>query len=318
MAGSGMGELCAPIFNGSNYDFWRIKMCTIFKSHKLWDMVENGYEQPVKKEDVLKESAKKAYGKFCSKNSEEIRREYDSIAEVIEETKDTETIGVQECDSRDQPNTGQTKSSKSKKNWKPHKWKKWDAKFENNSKKENQTEGAKVPYKTCDELHYGACWFKGKPKRYKCDRFGHVAKDYRGKPAQTTNYATHKEEEGTMFYAYHSAIVVKNNDAWYVDSARSNHMTSHESFLINVDTKVIAKVKMGTRDLVQATGKVVEIFDDSSKEHLVAKIPMTGNRCFPFSLKYVSSVAMKAIVEESTWCWHRRENLPRLCNEEST
>ncbi|CAL2264943.1 unnamed protein product [Prunus armeniaca] len=26
-------------------------MCTIFKSHKLWDMVENGYEQPVKKEE---------------------------------------------------------------------------------------------------------------------------------------------------------------------------------------------------------------------------------------------------------------------------
>ncbi|CAL2246270.1 unnamed protein product [Prunus armeniaca] len=190
----------------------------------------------------------KAYGeeivdrKIVQKLLISLPREYDSIAEVIEETKDTETIGVQE----DQPNTGQTGSSKSKKNWKPQKWKKWDAKSENNSKKENQTEGAKVPYKTCDELHYGACWFKGKPKRYKCDRFGHVAKDYRGKPAQTTNYATHKEEE------------------------------------------------------------VVEIFDDSSKEHLVAKIPMTGNRCFPFSLKYVSSVAMKAIVEESTWCWHRR------------
>ncbi|KAI5318038.1 hypothetical protein L3X38_037746 [Prunus dulcis] len=51
MAGSSMGELRAPIFNGSNYDFWRIKMCTIFKSHKLWDMVENGYEQSVKKEE---------------------------------------------------------------------------------------------------------------------------------------------------------------------------------------------------------------------------------------------------------------------------
>ncbi|CAL9023446.1 unnamed protein product [Prunus brigantina] len=52
MAGSSMGELRAPIFNGSNYDFWRIKMCTIFKSHKLWDMVENGYEEPdVKKEE---------------------------------------------------------------------------------------------------------------------------------------------------------------------------------------------------------------------------------------------------------------------------
>ncbi|KAI5336251.1 hypothetical protein L3X38_015518 [Prunus dulcis] len=45
------GELRAPIFNGSNYNFWKIKMCTIFKSHKLWDMVENGYEQSVKKEE---------------------------------------------------------------------------------------------------------------------------------------------------------------------------------------------------------------------------------------------------------------------------
>ncbi|KAI5340789.1 hypothetical protein L3X38_020063 [Prunus dulcis] len=50
MAGSRMSELHAPIFNG-NYDFWIIKMCMIFKSHKLWDMVETGFEQPVKKED---------------------------------------------------------------------------------------------------------------------------------------------------------------------------------------------------------------------------------------------------------------------------
>jgi len=51
MAGSEMGDLRAPIFNGSNYDFWRIKMCMIFKSHKMWDIVEHGFEQPVKKEE---------------------------------------------------------------------------------------------------------------------------------------------------------------------------------------------------------------------------------------------------------------------------
>jgi len=154
-----------------------------------------------------------------------------------------------------------------------------------------------------------------------------------------------------MFYACHSAAVVKNNDVWYVDSACSNHMTSHESLLINVDTKVTAKVKIGTGELVQATGKgtlvidtksgpryikevmlvpgldenllsvgqmvehgyyfffgnsMVEIFDDSAMEHLVAKVPMTGNRCFPLSLKYVNSVALRATIEELTWCWHRR------------
>ncbi|CAL8998661.1 unnamed protein product [Prunus brigantina] len=128
-------------------------------------------------------------------------------------------------------------------------------------------------------------------------------------------------------------------------------MTSHASLLVDVDTKITAKVKMGTGDLVQASGKgtliidtksgprhikevmlvpgldenllsvgqmvehgyylvfgssMVEIFDDRSMKNLVAKVSMTGNRCFPLSLKYANSVAMKATIEESTWCWHRR------------
>ena len=31
------------IFKGDNYKFWNIKMKTLFKSQKLWDLVENGY-----------------------------------------------------------------------------------------------------------------------------------------------------------------------------------------------------------------------------------------------------------------------------------
>ncbi|CAN6693338.1 unnamed protein product [Malus baccata var. baccata] len=38
------GDLRAPIFNGSNYDFWSIKMKTIFKSHDLWNLVDKGFE----------------------------------------------------------------------------------------------------------------------------------------------------------------------------------------------------------------------------------------------------------------------------------
>ncbi|KAI5340826.1 hypothetical protein L3X38_020100 [Prunus dulcis] len=41
-------------------------------------------------------------------------------------------------------------------------------------------------------------------------------------------------------------------------------------------------------------------------KNLVAKVSVTGNRCFPLSLKYANSVAMKETVEESTWYWHKR------------
>jgi hypothetical protein len=35
-----------PIFSGENYEFWRIKMKTLFVSIDLWDIVESGYQMP--------------------------------------------------------------------------------------------------------------------------------------------------------------------------------------------------------------------------------------------------------------------------------
>ncbi|CAL2232477.1 unnamed protein product [Prunus armeniaca] len=49
MAGSGGSDLRAPIFNGDNYEFWKIRMGTIFKSHGIWDLVEKGLEIPESK-----------------------------------------------------------------------------------------------------------------------------------------------------------------------------------------------------------------------------------------------------------------------------
>nr|XP_017183598.2 uncharacterized protein LOC108171661 [Malus domestica] len=42
MARSGSAEVRTPIFSGENYEFWRIKMVTIFKSYGLWNLVEKG------------------------------------------------------------------------------------------------------------------------------------------------------------------------------------------------------------------------------------------------------------------------------------
>ena len=53
MAGSSGADLRAPVFHGDNFDFWQIKMKTIFRSHDLWDMVEKGYSPSAKSEGEL-------------------------------------------------------------------------------------------------------------------------------------------------------------------------------------------------------------------------------------------------------------------------
>ncbi|CAN6541189.1 unnamed protein product [Malus baccata var. baccata] len=38
-----MASQRAPIFNGNNFDFWKIRMKTIFRSHELSNILENRY-----------------------------------------------------------------------------------------------------------------------------------------------------------------------------------------------------------------------------------------------------------------------------------
>ncbi|CAL8994831.1 unnamed protein product [Prunus brigantina] len=200
-----MGELRAPIFNRSNYNFWRIKMCTIFKSHKLWDMVENGYDQPMKKEEG---EALTAAQKLALE---------ENVA------KDAKALGLIQS-----------------------------AVFDNIFPRIALKESTREAWEALQQE------FRGDKK------FGHLAKHYSGKAPQVAHYAKHMEEEGTMFYACHAAFVLKNSSVWYVDSACSNHMTSHESLLIDIDTNVTAKVKMETGDLVQVTGKGTLVIDTKS------------------------------------------------------
>ena len=37
---TGSSDLRTPQFNGENYDFWSVKMKTIFRAYDLWDVVE--------------------------------------------------------------------------------------------------------------------------------------------------------------------------------------------------------------------------------------------------------------------------------------
>ncbi|XP_074364452.1 uncharacterized protein LOC141705350 [Apium graveolens] len=52
-----------PIFNGENYDYWSLKMKTLFQSQDLWDLVKSGYDESANltnaQKEALKETKKK-------------------------------------------------------------------------------------------------------------------------------------------------------------------------------------------------------------------------------------------------------------------
>ncbi|KAM2244431.1 hypothetical protein ACFXTI_005501 [Malus domestica] len=208
---------------------------------------------------------------------------YDSIASIIEETKDLDSIEVQEVigtlkgyeqrlnmqsenltekafaslsvTKGDISYKAQENNSNQKKFWKG-KGKKWDNKHTPQSRSEISSDSTKTKCKICDKLHYGICWFKGKPKCTKCDRFGHLAKDCNPRRNQAVNYAHRaEEEEVNVFYACSVARTKNKRGIWYIDSRCSNHMTTYESLLINIDRSFNCRVKMGNGQLVEATGK---------------------------------------------------------------
>lgn len=61
------------------------------------------------------------------------------------------------------------------------------------------------------------------------------------------------EEETFMLFACNSATMVKYEHVQFIDSGCSNHMTLYESLLINVDKTLNTRIKMGNRQIVQAT-----------------------------------------------------------------
>ncbi|CAL8151068.1 unnamed protein product [Prunus armeniaca] len=393
MAGSGSSEARIPIFSGENYEFWRIKMVTIFKSYGLWSLVEKGFSIPDSKkkkvfEDISEEEVDektsailmkdakalgiiqnavsdqifpriahayfakmawellyaeyhggehvrsvklqnlirefeytrmrdneslsdyltrlnelinqmKTFGEVLSNESQvqkvliSLSKKYDPICLVIENTKTLETVELQEViailksqeqrlemhsvdtvekafasftvNSKGQnKNASQSGSSKSQRNWnsKGKSWESKDKSHQNNYSAQNNTstqfsnqETTKPQCKVCSKHHFGECRYKGKPKCYNCDRFGHLARDcIVNKNVQKANCVNQMEVTGNLFYANCTTTEIKTNGEWYVDSGCSNHMTGNLELLVDVRTNVAGKVQMPTGTLVSVAG----------------------------------------------------------------
>ncbi|CAL8135751.1 unnamed protein product [Prunus armeniaca] len=89
------------------------------------------------------------------------------------------------------------------------------------------------------------------------ETLANIVTNYTLKLAQQLNYATQTESTPTMFYASNkgSASIKGCDDVWYLDSGCSNHMTGREDVLVDVDKNITAKLAMGTGQLVDVVGK---------------------------------------------------------------
>nr|XP_028946857.1 uncharacterized protein LOC114820408 [Malus domestica] len=304
MAGSGGGELRAPIFNGENFDFWQIRMKTIFRSYELWSIVEMGFLPPAKAEgeiaeaemklhrenlvkdaralgiiqgamsdqifpriatletakatwDILKQEfvgdkQMKSYGEDLSnqrivqKLLISLPKSYDSIASVIENTRDIDVIDAQDVVAilkgyelrltRHEENSTERAfssldissknskvgnqftnigGSKSQKNLK-FKRKQWTNRFTPGVRNEANNSGCACKY--CDKLHYGECWLKGKIKCHKCGKLGHIARvcnlnknvqqgNFANKVVEQKNFANKMGKPGNLFMVKQSTEV---------------------------------------------------------------------------------------------------------------
>jgi len=61
-----------PIFTGQSYEFWSIKMKSLFKSQYLWDLIETGFADP-DEEQRLKENRMKD-ARNCSSFNRQSKR----------------------------------------------------------------------------------------------------------------------------------------------------------------------------------------------------------------------------------------------------
>ena len=45
--GAQISSLQTPIFSGNNYEYWYLTMKDLFRGQDVWEIVQNGYIEPV-------------------------------------------------------------------------------------------------------------------------------------------------------------------------------------------------------------------------------------------------------------------------------
>ncbi|XP_020417975.1 uncharacterized protein LOC109948689 [Prunus persica] len=311
MAGSGSSEVRTPIFSGENYEFWRIKMVTIFTSYGLWNVVEKGIpildskkkkttEQASEDDDDGKMAAifmtdAKTLGIIQNVVSDQI---FPRIANADSAKMAWELLYGEYHDSdhvRSMKTFGETLSNErlvqkvlislSKSQEQQFELHNVDtaekafALFSVSPKGLNKggTQSSSSKFQK-NWNPKGKPWeskskHKGKPKCYNCDRFGHWARECTAsKNVQKAKCANQVEVIGNLFYVNSTISGASANGEWYIDSGCSNHMIGNKKLLVDIRTNVIGKVQMPTRKLMDVAGMGTLVIDTSKGRKHIKKI----------------------------------------------
>ncbi|XP_074585493.1 uncharacterized protein LOC141841246 [Curcuma longa] len=288
MAINGVSQPLIPIFKGECYEFWSIKMKTLFRSQDLWDLVEKGFDDEDADESRLKENRKKdSKALFILQQAKEfqgssrviavklqtLRSEfeallmkvlrsltpkYDYIVTAIEEAKDLSVFSFDELMGSLQAHEARRTRSVEKNDEKT-----FQVKGEIEKKEDFvgrgcgrggfRGRGRGRGRSNFDRQFNGdQKWNKNSVQCYGCKRFGHIKTNCRN--SSQANYVQEGNEESKLFMVHSNSNEVQN-DIWFLDSGCSNHMTGNKSLFKELDESQKMLVRLGDNKQIQVEGK---------------------------------------------------------------
>ncbi|KAJ7976200.1 Retrovirus-related Pol polyprotein from transposon TNT 1-94 [Quillaja saponaria] len=146
---------------------------------------------------------------------------------------------------------------------------------------------------------------------YNCHKFGHFASKCRNTNVveENANLLEYKEEveEPTLLLAFKGDEKEVIKSSWYLDNGASNHMCWDKSKFLEIDEKVSGFPKFQSKEKsYEIHMKDKNLWLKDQDANLIAKVSMTRNMMFILNLQNDGAKCLKMCAKDSTWRWHMR------------
>ncbi|CAN6725793.1 unnamed protein product [Malus baccata var. baccata] len=242
MAGLGSSKVRTLILSGENYEFWRIKMVTIFNSYGLWNLVENGISKK----------------KVKAEEDTNIDDEADEKMATIF-MKDAKALGIFQSAVSNQifPRIANADLSKLA----------WDLLYEEyHDGDQDLINQMKTFGGTLSNERLVQEVLISLTKMY--DHICLVIENTKSLES------IELQEVVAILKSQDQIAIIKTrvNGNWYINSGCSNHMTGNVELLVDVRINVIGKVQMPTGNLVDVVGTGSLVIDTNAGKKYIMEV----------------------------------------------